>query len=483
MQNFLKRLFFRNKKRAYFIGIAGAGMSGVAQLLKTKGWKVSGSDEGAYPPITTYLEKHDIPYAKTYTKDNVPKDADLIVVGKHAGLTKEENEEVAFVHEHNYHTQSFPDVLHDLTKQTHNIICAGSYGKSTCASILSWCLTEKDPSFFIGALPRNFDTNAQSGTGNLFILEGDEYPASNTDPRSKFLFYNAKDVLITSLEHDHVNVFKTQHDYNKPFLELIASMPNNGMLVLCGDDPEIKNVLPTLRRDVYTYSANEHTACDWYVKNIVYGEETTFDLCRKDIAIIPITTSLLGKHNIENIAGVAALILEQELITPKVFQEKIRTFTGVERRLDKKTNRSAIPLYEGFGSSAGKVRSAIAAMKTHFKDKRLLVLFEPYSFSWRRKDYAHSYKDLFAGADTVYVYTDGLSESDDAEVLSGNDIISLIKKEGGSGSERLRKDLDPLLQEISDGDVLLSLSSGSFDGLLPKIVEGLEKRPDQIEQT
>ena len=451
-------------------------MSAVAQLLKTQGWEVSGSDEGAYPPITTYLEKHNISYAKTHNKNNVPKDADLIVVGKHAGLTKEENEEVAFVYENNFTIQSFPEVLNSLTKNTHNIICAGSHGKSTCASILAWCLSEKDPSFFIGALPKNLNTNAQSGNGNLFIVEGDEYPASNTDSTSKFLFYNASDILITSLEHDHLNVFKTQEDYIKPFLQLIESLPEDGMLIMCADDPQIQKTIPNIQREIYTYSTKPDAKTDWYVKNIVYGEETTFDLHRGDLAIIPITTSLLGRHNIENIAGTAALMLEKELITVKDLQEKIKTFTGVERRLDKKTVNSLVPLYEGFGSSRSKAKSAISAMETHFKDRRLLVIFEPHALSWRRKDYTHNYKDLFKEAEKVYVYSDAIPDPKDETTITGDEIISHIKKEGGAETAQLHKDLAPLLSEIQQDDVILCLSSGDLGNLLPTIVTTLEQQ-------
>lgn len=450
-------------------------MSAVAQLLKTQGWDVSGSDEGAYPPITIYLEKHNIPYTKTHDKNNVPEDADLIIIGKHAGLTKEENEEVALVYEKGFHSQSFPEVLRDLTKHTHNIVCAGSHGKSTCASILAWCLSAQDPSFFIGALPHNLDTNAQSGKGNLFILEGDEYPASNTDTTSKFFFYNAHDLIVTSLEHDHMNIFKTQEEYNAPFLKLIDSLPEDGMLVMNGDDPQIQKVMPRIQKEIYTYSVKENKESDWYVKNIVYGEETTFDLCRGEMAIIPMTTALLGQHNVENIAGTAALMLEKELITPKELQEKIRTFTGVERRLDRKTSASAVPLYEGFGSSHSKARSAVDAMNTHFSDKRLLVIFEPHALSWRQKEYAHNYQNLFNGAEKVYVYTNAIPDPKDDTTMTGEEIISLIK-DGGANAVQLQKDLNPFLREVQQGDIILCLSSGSIDGILPTLTDMLEKQ-------
>ena len=449
-------------------------MSATAQILKTLGWEVSGSDEGAYPPITTYLEQHRIPYAKTHSKDNVPADVDLVVVGKHAGLTREENDEVAFVYDNNFTIQSFPEVLRDLTKNTRNIICAGSYGKSTCAGMLAWCLAEQDPSFFIGALPYNLDTNAQSGKGNLFILEGDEYPASNTDTTSKFLYYNANDVLITSLEHDHLNVFPTQEAYNAPFLKLIDSLPDDGVLVMCGTDAQIQKVLPHIARPVITYSTDIAHHTDWYAHNIAYDEETRFDLYRGGVQVASLTTPLLGRHNIENIVGVAALLLEKNLLTPEELQKRIHEFTGIQRRLDKKTARSSVLLYEGFGSSHGKARSALEAMKTHFPDRRLLVVFEPHSLSWRRKEYEPHYQGLFDGATKVYVYPDAIPAPKDDTTVDGDTVLSFIKN-GGADAVRLQNDLTPLLTEIQPNDVILALSSGDMGGLLPTLVQTLEE--------
>ncbi|MCY4576949.1 MAG: Mur ligase family protein [Candidatus Kaiserbacteria bacterium] len=472
MQKIRAALPFRRKK-AYFIGIAGAGMSATAQLLKTLGWEVSGSDEGAYPPITTYLEQHHIPYAKTHSKNNVPRDADLIVVGKHAGLTKEENEEVAYVYDNNFTIRSFPEVLQDLTKRTHNLICAGSYGKSTCAGMAAWCLMEQDPSFFIGALPYNLATNARSGKGDLFILEGDEYPAANTDPISKFFYYNAIDLLITSLEHDHLNVFPTQEAYTAPFLQLIDTLPSDGLLIVSGEDEQMQETLPTIQRPVITYGASPEYKTDWYADAIVYGVETSFDLCHTGKTITSLTTPLLGRHNIENIVGVSALLLERKLITPEVLQERIRTFTGLRRRLDKKTEKSSVLLYEGFGSSHGKALSALAAMKTHFPDKRLLVVFEPHSLSWRRKEYVDRYQGLFDGAEKVFVYLDAVPAPQDDTTVAGEAILTHIT-DGGADAVQLRNDLSPLLTEIKEGDLILCLSSGDLGGLLPTLTETLE---------
>ncbi len=463
------------KKKAYFIGIAGAGMSAVAQLLKTRGWKVSGSDEGAYPPITTYLEQHNIPYTKTHSKDSVPRDADLVVVGKHAGLTREENEEVAFVYDNNFTIQSFPEVLHDLTQHTRNIICAGSHGKSTCTGLLTWCLLEQGPSFFIGALPYNLDTNARSGKGDLFILEGDEYPASNTDTTSKFLYYNASDVLITSLEHDHLNVFNTQEAYTAPFLQLIDSLPTDGWLVMSGEDEHIQKTLPRISRKIVTYSTDQRFETDWYARDITYGEETHFDLYRNGDHVTHLATTLLGRHNVENIIGVSALLLEKNLLTAETLQQKVRSFTGIRRRLDKKTEQSSVLLYEGFGSSHSKAQSAIVAMKTHFPERRLLIIFEPHSLSWRRKEYLKHYQGLFDDAAKVFVHIDSVPVPKDGTTVSGEDLFAHIK-DSGVAAVRLKSDLAPVLEEVQKDDVILCLSSGDIGGILPTLTQALEQR-------
>ena len=130
--------------------------------------------------------------------------------------------------------RSFADLLHDMTADSETIVAAGSYGKSTCTALLAWCLrvANRDPSYFIGEITNGFDTHAHRGQGETFVLEGDEYPASNWDNRSKFLRYNARNVLLTSATHDHINVFPTHADYLAPFRTLLGSLPADGLLVV-----------------------------------------------------------------------------------------------------------------------------------------------------------------------------------------------------------------------------------------------------------
>src|SRR5581483_1630739 len=184
-------------KKAHFIGIAGKGMSGVALLLREAGWEISGSDEGFYPPVSDYLSQAGIAFHSGYAADNIPRDADLIVIGKNAKLVPESNPEVAAALESNK-VKSFPDVLHEITRHAETLVVAGSYGKSTTTALLAWCLKEagRDPSWFIGEITKGLDAHAHQGHGGIFVLEGDEYPSANWDKTPKFLRYNPRNILL-----------------------------------------------------------------------------------------------------------------------------------------------------------------------------------------------------------------------------------------------------------------------------------------------
>ncbi|MBY0429526.1 MAG: UDP-N-acetylmuramate dehydrogenase, partial [Alphaproteobacteria bacterium] len=213
--------------KAHFIGLAGVGMSATAKLLRDAGWSVTGSDEAVYPPISHFLEKEKLACFTPYAASNIPADVDLIVIGKNAKLVPETNAEVAAAYQSGKHIASFPEVLGELSQNKDAVVVAGSYGKSSCSALLAHILQSsgKDPSFFVGAIPLTPSTSAQIGKGNLFVFEGDEYPSSNTDNRSKFLHLKPKHILLTPLAHDHVNIFPTIKKYLASFYELASLLP------------------------------------------------------------------------------------------------------------------------------------------------------------------------------------------------------------------------------------------------------------------
>lgn len=462
-------------KKAHFIGIGGVGMSAVAKLLKDSGAEVTGSDEAVYPPVSTFLESVGIAYKTPYAADNIPADVELIVIGKNAKLVPETNPEVAAALLSGKKIMSFPEVLGELSVGQESVVVAGSYGKSTTTALLSHCLLEagKDPSFFIGAVPYTPFTSAAIGKGNLFIFEGDEYPASNTDPRSKFLLLRPAHTLITPLAHDHINIFPTIEEYIKPFKELVALLPKEGSLVVSTEGALSADFLRDLPREALTYGV---ASGDWQAANIEWGEHTSFDLVERGHTVIRLETSQLGEHNIQNIVGAGAFILSNKLMSPEEFALGVRTFKGIQRRLDKKSEHTSIPIFEGFGSSHEKLRSAIAAMKRHFPERRLLVVFEPNTITWRSRAALAQYDTAFLDVDQVYVYNpphDGKATELTLEEIVTQVHISQINAVGCATAEEVLLHLE---KELSPNDCVLLSSSGAMGGLVESIPKLAEKK-------
>ena len=466
-----------NRKKAHFIGIAGMGMSATAILLKEQGWQISGSDAESYPPATSQLDKHGISYKTSYDSGNIPSDADVIVIGKNTRLKRENNAEVRAARESGIRIVNFPELLGEILNKREPIVVAGSYGKSTCSSLIAWCLSQSsiDVGWFIGAAPKNMEPS-HLGTHPVFILEGDEYPTSHDDPRPKFAHYNAHDCLITAAVHDHVNIYKTQREFLEPFRALVSGLPDDGILVLCADEPYAASLAKDTRARVVAYGMTNTS--EWHAKNILRGETTGFDLMRGKDEMVRLSTSLLGDHNIQNMVGISAMLLEKELVTPKQLAEAIRNFEGLARRLEKKTATSSAPAYEGFGSSGEKLQAAIKALKVRYPDKRLVIIFEPHSFSWRNKNMLHWFDTAFNGADLVILYK---SETADAETRTESTEKEMTQRlsEAGITIEAVTKHdeaIDALSSNCRADDVILLSSSGAMDGLIESIPKWLDEK-------
>ena len=467
-----------NFSKAHFIGIAGKGMSGTALLLRQMGVQITGSDEGFYPPVSDYLKNEKIPFAEGYRKENIPDDADVIVIGKNAKLQPESNEEVRAAMDSGKLVRSFADLLHDMTANTETIVVAGSYGKSTCTALLAWCLrsANKDPSYFIGEITNGFERHAHRGKGPTFVLEGDEYPALNWDGTSKFLRYNARNVLLTSATHDHINVFPTHADYLAPFRTLLGSLPANGLLVVNSGETHAYALAAGLSCAIAFYGLDDKA--HWHAENIERSAETTFDLMRGNETINRLSTRMLGDHNIENIVGVSAMLLEKKLLSPEELNAGMSTFQGVKRRMELLSPSSRVPVYEGFGSSYEKARSAIVATKLHFPDRRLIVIFEPHTFTWRNRAAIAAYDDVFAGASRIFIFEPASQGAGTHAQLSQDEIVARTR--AANYDAEAITDPQDALQRLSNilhpDDVILLLTSGELGGLIRKIPELVERK-------
>ncbi|MDB5237330.1 MAG: UDP-N-acetylmuramate--L-alanyl-gamma-D-glutamyl-meso-diaminopimelate ligase [Parcubacteria group bacterium] len=469
-----------HKGHAHVIGLCGVGMSGVALLLKEFGWNVTGSDAECYGPPRDILKRGglDDVLRLSYDPSNIPDDVTMFMIGRNAKLSPEENAEVRAAHEMNIPIKSFPEVLGELTSGRANVVVAGSYGKSTTTSLIAHILRHAgvDAGYFIGAEPvptKALPLPAKLGTAPSFVLEGDEYPSAHDDARAKFLHLHPKDLVLTAVVHDHVNVYPTFESYQKPFEELLALVPEDGIVVACADDSDARTMAEASGKKIVLYGLNEGV---YRASEISYGERTTFTLLKEGQPIAAMETGLLGRHNVEDIVAASAYVLARGLVSPAALTAAVSEFPGVRRRLDNIAPASAVSVFEGFGSSFEKARAAIDAIRLHFATRQLVIMFEPHTFGWRNRANLAWYDTVFEGANMVFLAAPALQGASTHDQLSYDEIAQHIQDTGIRVEPYEEDAVGNVVSKLADTDVVLLLTSGDFEGTLDSLAQMITLR-------
>ena len=462
--------------RIHFTGIAGAGMSAAALMLRDAGNDVSGSDAEAFPPMSTYVESLGFPFHHSFDAANLPQDLDVLVLGASAKLGGADNPEVAEARRRGVSVTTFPEMVGEATRGRLNTVVAGSFGKSTCSALMAHVLkvAGRDAGWMIGAISPSLPATGHWGSAPEVVLEGDEYIVAPADRRSKFVLYHPRDVLLTSLVHDHVNVFPTFADYEAPFRELLRLVPADGLLV-AREHPAIRAIAGEAASRIVWYDT---ARCEgWWAQDVVYDEITRFTLVRPDGGKLALSTALLGEHNIENIVGVSAYLLERGLVSEAALQAAVASFGGIRRRLDRLTAHSVVPVIEGFGSSYEKARSAIEALLLHYPHRPLTVVFEPHTFSWRSRDALAWYDTVFEGAARVLVVPPPTHGAQTHHQSTFDEILTRVAATGiPVEGVRTAEEAIAALRGLKGDEVVLLLSSGPLLGLpdvLPPVFDSL----------
>ena len=461
--------------RIHFTGLAGAGMAAVAVMMRGAGHAISGSDQDVFPPMSTYVEGLGFPVVWRFDAANLPQGLDLLVLGASAKLGGEANPEVVEARRRGARITTFPELVGEATAGRANTVIAGSFGKSTCTALMAHVLRQAgvDAGWMVGAISPSLPDTGHWGAAPQMVLEGDEYIVSTADRRSKFALYHPRDVLLTSLIHDHVNVFPTFADYETPFRELLAGLPADGLLVARAH-PAIRAIVGEAACQVVWYDTEP--CGGWHAEEVEFGETSRLTLVGPDRRRIALTTELLGAHNIENVVGVGAYLLERALVSELNLARGVGSFAGIRRRLDRLTTRSMIPLIEGFGSSYEKARSAIEAMALHFPQRRLIVVFEPHTFSWRSREALHWYDTVFEGAAQVLIVPPPGHGAETHDQSTHAEIIARVAASGMAvAGVETAEAATAMLSHLKGDEAVLLLSSGPLLGLpdsLPGVFEG-----------
>lgn len=459
------------KNRVHFIGICGSAMAPIAVELKNIGFNVTGSDKGFFPPISTYLRDNDMQIQIGYKKEHISSDIDFIVLGNAIG---QKNIEFIEAKNKNIPILSYPEVLEKYLIKKDSIVVVGEYGKTTITSFLSFIFSrlDFDPSYMFGGVSLDMDSSVRITNSKYSIVEGDEYNASPTDKLSKFMYYDPKYLILTSLLWDHVDLFPKEIDYINSFKSLVKKLPKDGVLFINEDDLSTQKIYPiNSNLKILKYSIKKNDKADYYGKILSYKSGLIeFSINGK----YKFETQLIGEHNIANLTAGLSLCLYLGMDYDKLFSGVLE-FRGAKRRLEIRYRDSNLIVIDDFAHSPYKIKASIDAVRKSFPQYNIISVFEPHSMSSRDKKTIQWYKGIFESSDKVIVTDIYRKNSLSEDIrLNSEDIVKVIKTDIKDTIYTPNHSLIESIKSSYKGkDIVLFMSSGSFQGMMEKYINSL----------
>ena len=460
-------------RKVYFIGVCGTAMATVAVLLKERGLEVRGSDEHTYPPMSDLLAHHGIEPLEGYSSDHITPDIDLVVVGN---AVSRGNPEVECVLERRVRYCSLPEIVRDeFLWQRLPVVVTGTHGKTTTGFMTAWALSESglDPGFLIGGVSKDFLTSGQLGSGKPFVIEGDEYDSAFFDKTAKFLKYLPHILVVNNVEFDHADIYSDLKELRRAFTRLVNLVPRDGQLLLCADNTEATRLAASARCAVETFGLER--AADWRAENIQHeSASTTFDVMHGGEPVGRVNLPLLGIFNVRNALGSIAAAVSAGATESDVLNALMR-FGGVRRRLELRGVAQGVAVYDDFAHHPTAVRETLEGLRAAACARRICVVFEPRSATACRKVFQSEFVEAMQLADEVIiadVYRKGLP---DRERLSEGELVSSLSQIGVSARHVSGVDsiVSLLSSEARDGDLVVIMSNGDFEGIHGRVLSGL----------
>jgi UDP-N-acetylmuramate: L-alanyl-gamma-D-glutamyl-meso-diaminopimelate ligase len=465
-------------RHVHVIGIGGSAMAPLAGMLREREFRVTGSDSGVYPPASTLLESLGISFFHSFDAANLLPAPDLVIIGNIIARGNPELEEVL---DRKIPYRSMPEILEEVfLPGRHSIVVSGTHGKTTTTAMLAWIFETagKKPNFLVGGVAENFGQSYGLGGGEEFILEGDEYETAFWDRGPKFFHYHPDDLIITSLEYDHADIYPDFESYELVFRRLVNLVPRRGRAIVWGDTEDSG---PALRRaaakalcQVETYGFREGN--DWIASDVVTTNEMVrFRVTHHDKSFGEFILSATGRHNVLN-ALAATIVAQGRGISTEAIAKALKTFRSVKRRMDVKGEFGGVLLVDDFAHHPTAVKATIEAARGRWPGRRLWAILEPRSNSMRRKVFQETLPQALALSDRVIL--GGVFRSQQLDDDNRLDPETVAKSVRGLGKDARvlgssQEIADTLASESQPGDLLLVMSNGSFDGLCDKVIKKL----------
>ncbi|MBN1971968.1 MAG: hypothetical protein JXR48_01810 [Candidatus Delongbacteria bacterium] len=457
-------------KKIHFTGICGTLMGNFALYMKEKGYEVKGSDHGIYPPMSDLLNQNEIHIYDGYTKENLTWNPDLIVIGNAMSRGNAEVEEIL---KKRLNFVSVPELIrNEMIAKNDCIVISGTHGKTTTSSMIAKVFFEcgKDPSFIIGGVPEGFSTGFRSGEGGVVILEGDEYDTAFFDKRSKFLHYFPNYLIINNIEFDHADIFNSLDDIILSFQRLVNIVPENGLIIVNGDDANALEAVKFSRAEVVKFGMSEN--CDYRICNIDRSDSfVAFDLYHNMKLLDSLMLPVCGDYQLYNFTAsyiISTLYpLEREEVKKALFR-----FKNVKRRMDEKGLVNGGIVIEDFAHHPTAVKNVLNEVKRKYPDKKIIACFESRSNTSVRNIFQKEITESLSLADIILIGKINRPERfTDKTILDLNkvkDHLSEIGKEiqVSLDSEEIAK----YLNSNMDSDKLcLIMTNGEFGDLITKL--------------
>ena len=460
--------------RIHLLGICGTAMASLAGMLKEKGCRVSGSDENTYPPMSEMLAELEITVHSPFRPDNLATDLDLVVVGNAISRGNPELEEVL---DRNLPYTSMPAVLKDLfLRERSPVVMAGTHGKTTTTSLMAWVLqsAKRDPGFLVGGIPLNFGHSYQVGTGENFVIEGDEYDTAYFDKGPKFLHYLPQLVVLGNVEYDHADIYPDLDSLVTAFSRLVNLVPRGGLLVVGADSRPAVEIAERALCPVETFAVGG--AATWEVREIEVDEVgSRFEVWRESERYASMAGPFWGAAALKNPLAVIAVAHRLGLSTEEI-SVGLRSFQGVARRLQVRGEERDVTVVDDFAHHPTAIRHTLESARQRWPGRKMWAVFEPRSFTARSQVFQDEFARALGLADRVVlaaVYSSRRLASE--QELSEEEVVKSL---GAAGVEawfipEVEEIVDFLTQRLDDGDVVLGMSNGGFGGFHQKLLQSL----------
>ena len=463
---------FGKTNHIHMVGIGGIGMSGMAEILIHRGYRVTGSD-GALSDTTRRLEDLGATIFEGHAAENI-EGADVVVYT--SAVKAKENAETKAALEQRIPTIKRAEMLAELMKMKYGIGVAGTHGKTTTTTMIG-LVTQKgnyDPTIMVGGKVHSFDkTNAVVGKGDVIVVEADEFDRT-------FLRLTPSIAIITNIEAEHLDIYDDLEDVKGAFVDYANKVPFYGSVIVCLDDPNVRSILPDLERKVVSYGLTPQAsirATDIQMNQFT----TTFTVTKNGDKLGVITLKAPGEHNVKNALAAVACGLELD-IDFKLIKEGLEAYEGVYRRFQLKYT-NGIMVIDDYAHHPTEVQATLSAAKNGWPDRRVVAVFQPHLFS-RTQELYKEFGLSFFDAEALVVTDVYPSREKPIEGVTGKLASDTAEKYGHKNVTYVedKRDVSEALKEIvQPGDIIITMGAGDIYRSGDEFVDEIENGNFKLE--